>query len=76
MAVRLWDLPAAKEIRQFNWRINKCLGNTALTPDGSWMVSGSGDDVLPIWDVATGKEIRESVGRLSRTAKHWSSDWA
>ena len=38
----------------------------ALSSDGKYLVSGSSDTTLKVWDLATGKEIRISATRAAR----------
>jgi WD40 repeat protein len=34
----------------------------AVTPDGKWAVSGSWDQTLKVWDLASGKEFQTLAG--------------
>jgi WD40 repeat protein len=34
----------------------------AVTPDGKYVVSGSDDKTVRLWDLATGKEVRKFTG--------------
>ena len=47
--------------------------SVAFSPDGKWIVSGSGDKLVKIWDAATGVEVR-SVGPL--TCRWWGDGFA
>ena len=39
-----------------------CVSSVAWSSDGKWIVSGSEDTRMKIWDVATGAEVRSFVG--------------
>lgn len=41
----------------------------AFSPDGRWALSGSGDNTLKLWEVATGREVRAFSGH---TEEVWS----
>ena len=36
--------------------------SVAFSPDGTRVVSGSADELVKIWDTATGAEVRSVVG--------------
>ncbi|MBI4618041.1 MAG: hypothetical protein HY720_30840, partial [Planctomycetes bacterium] len=38
------------------------VGCVAVSPDGKWIVSGSWDTTLKVWDTETGREFRSLVG--------------
>ena len=38
------------------------LNSVAFSRDGKWIVSGSDDHLVKIWDVATGAEVRTFKG--------------
>ena len=42
-------------------KVNAC----AISPDGKWIVSASGDQTLKIWDAASGRELRTLSGHTS-----------
>ncbi len=39
--------------------------SVVYSPDGRYLASGSGDDTIKIWEVATGKELRTLTGHSS-----------
>lgn len=61
----LWDTATGEEIRRLEGHTQavRCL---AFSPDGKYLVSGSGDATLRLWDVETGHEWACLVGH---------SDW-
>ena len=59
--VRLGEVQTGKEIQTFQ-RHTAGVHGVALSPDGSWAVTGGDDETLRVWDVKTGKELRQCVG--------------
>jgi WD40 repeat protein len=59
--VRLWELATGKEVRRFTGHEDS-VWSVAVTPDGKYVVSGSGDKTVRLWDLATGKEVRRFTG--------------
>jgi WD40 repeat protein len=68
--IRLWDVAARKELRQFQG--HKPLKDAfygmegiyglAFTPDGRRLISRATDETVRLWDVASGKELRRWPG--------------
>jgi len=46
--------------QQFNH--TQLVAKVAFSPDGKYVLTGSGDKIARLWDVQTGKEVREFVG--------------
>ncbi|MBF0320467.1 MAG: caspase family protein [Nitrospirae bacterium] len=44
------------------------VNSVAITPDGKYALSGSSDNTLILWDIATGKEIRTFSGHSNRVS--------
>jgi WD40 repeat protein len=63
--VRLWDVATGKEIRQFGERQQAKGAGTALSPDGK--VIASADGGVYRWDFATGQQIGDRLGGITRT---------
>jgi WD40 repeat protein len=55
--VTVWDMTEAKQLSRFQVPGWNFYGVLAFTPDGKRVVTGSGDDVLRFWDVATGAPV-------------------
>lgn len=63
--IKLWDIETGKEIKTYIGHKNRVY-STALSPDGTQMVSGSLDKTIKLWDVSTGIEIRTFIGHTER----------
>jgi hypothetical protein len=59
--VRLWDLKAGKQQRQFDGH-NGPVWTVAIAPTGQRVLSGGFDRTLRLWDPASGKEIKQLAG--------------
>jgi eukaryotic-like serine/threonine-protein kinase len=59
---KVWDPVRAKVLFSFE---HQCpLTSVAWSPDGRWIATGGGDNVIHIWDPDNGKEIRSLAGHL------------
>jgi len=57
-AIEVWDLPTGKKINSFSHGGGGIL-SVAISPDGNYMVSGSGWHKLEIWNFKTGDLLKE-----------------
>jgi WD40 repeat protein len=58
--VRLWSA-TTQEMRELG-RHESYLGNVAFNPGGNRLASGSNDDTIQVWDVATGEAVMSFKG--------------
>ena len=49
------------------WRGELGCGTTAVTPDGRWLMAGDDRGVVRVWEVRTGKMVKEIVGVRGRS---------
>ncbi len=62
--IHLWDVAARRERSELTREGGMAAFSLAVSPDGSQLASGggdgrgSGDGLIPIWDLATGKVVR------------------
>jgi WD40 repeat protein len=61
--VRLWDATTGTPLHIVQ-NPSPVVG-VALSPDGSYALTGSRDNIARLWDVATGKVVREFVGHTN-----------
>ncbi|MGH8429123.1 MAG: WD40 repeat domain-containing protein, partial [Solimonas sp.] len=61
--LQVWDAASGNVIRTFE-EDPAGFGRFALSPDGTRVVSASGDRKVKLWDAATGKLIRSMEGHL------------
>jgi len=50
-----------QEVRRFTGHEGP-VTSVAVTPDGRHVVSGSWDNTVRLWDLATGQEVRQFTG--------------
>jgi WD40 repeat protein len=65
--VRLWSSASREEVRQFTaptWSVR----SVGFSPDGKWVIAGCYGDVISVWDVAMGREVRRFAGRAPSIA--------
>ncbi len=62
IAEERWRAPLLPVLRGHAWAVN----SVAVTPDGKYIVSGSDDQTVRVWELATGQEVRRfRAGLLS-----------
>jgi len=66
--VRLWDLTLGVEAHRFDAHAHRVL-SVAWSPDGTLLASGSADNTIRLWDIATGR-CRAILGLL---AEGWAA---
>jgi WD40 repeat protein len=57
--VKLWDVASREEIRSLPAHTNS-IYTVAFSPDGMTLATGSMDQTVKLWDVATGR-LRETI---------------
>jgi RNA polymerase sigma factor (sigma-70 family) len=71
--IRLFDVASRKEQRQFTRP--SFVHDFAFSPDGSTLAAGGNDGKVPLWDVASGKLLRELHGPFTfASAVAWAPD--
>lgn len=62
-AIIIWD-PALEKVKQFFIDAKFLLGQNAVqfSPDNKLIISGGGDKLVKIWDIAAGKELKRFAG--------------
>ena len=62
--VMLWNLPTARVIKR--WKPNKTLAfGMDVSPDGTTLATGGGDQLIDLWDVGTQKKLATLQGHLN-----------
>ncbi len=54
-SARVWEATTGQEIARMTYDDN--VSSVAFSPDGKYVVSGSGDNTVRVWEASTGKEI-------------------
>jgi len=54
--MKLWTIPGGQPVAEYQGH-EKPVWSVAFSPDGSRGVSGGYDQVIKVWDLATGKPI-------------------
>ena len=57
---RIWDPLTGKELMVF--KAPGSVGGVAFSPDGKYLVGACNDGSVPLWEVASGKELRRFSG--------------
>lgn len=55
--VRIWDMPTGREFACFDWG-GRWITEIAISPDGNTAVCSSIDNVMKVYDVERGQEVR------------------
>jgi WD40 repeat protein len=64
--VRLWDVQSGKELRRFT--TNDLILSAAFSPDGKFVLTGSNDGSVQLWDADTSQSGTASPTLASATA--------
>jgi WD40 repeat protein len=70
--VRLWDLASGKELHQLGPQLARAsadaparlVASVAFAPDGKRLAAGMGDNMVYVWEAATGKELYKLTGHM------------
>jgi len=69
MTAQLWDIESEKLVRHFEGHSDG-VDVVSFLPDGNRVVSGSGGDrTIRVWDVATGRQVRQFTQQESKTLR-------
>jgi WD40 repeat protein/serine/threonine protein kinase len=62
--IRVWDVPAGREVQEFLPGTDAWFSFAVFTPDGKYVLASytSNGNVLLLWDLATGKVVRRFEG--------------
>jgi WD40 repeat protein len=64
--VCLWDVATGKKLKE--WKLPGKLVGLAFSPDGETLATAGSDTIIRLWDVNSGKEVRQLSGFGSRLA--------
>jgi len=59
--IKLWDVRMGRELKTFHGHTEPVIA-CAFSPDGCYLVSGSGDKTLKLWDVGSGEALASFEG--------------
>lgn len=67
--IQLWDLASRRELRKMPASKEAAASGEvfrmAMSPDGKTVALGSNDKIIHLWEVSTGKEVRQLVGHTT-----------
>ena len=58
--VSMWELTTGREVRRFDQPTH--MSSMALSHDGRYLLTGSNDQTVRLWDVASGQQLRLFLG--------------
>jgi len=62
--IKVWDLASGRELHTLSRHFGY-IETIIITPNGSWVVSGSYDNTLKVWNLASGQELHTLRGHSS-----------
>ena len=65
MTITIWDAATGTEIRTLKGHEGPVY-SAAFSPDGKWIVSGGGDNLVKVWDASNGEEVMTLEGHEVR----------
>jgi hypothetical protein len=71
--IAIWEAATGRIVRKFEGH-KKTVWSVALSPDMKYLLSGSEDYTVRLWDVTTGQEIRRYPGELLGSQVVFSPD--
>lgn len=71
--MRVWDIGTGNEI--WNVPVNQFFRTIAFAPNGKLLAAGGRDGIVHLWDVGSGKHVRELAGhKIGVSSLAWSPD--